>query len=203
MKKNDPSGASKTDSDVAITERFRSGCQVAFSVLYRRYDRQILSFIREKTGDQETARDLQQEVFLKAHRFRDRYDPKYAFSTWLWTIARNTIFDWKRARMNEPRLYTATQAETATVHDNIENRVASECLDAEATLLQTSDRKTLKRLLMKFTRPQRRVIWLRIVHQLSHLEIARKLGLSLAAVKCLSHRSKKAVHTRFLIAECP
>ena len=85
----------------------------AFSKVYQRFSKPLLHYIRSRISDPEVAEELTQEVFLKAYRFRDSYQERYALSTWLWTIARNTISDHLRGAKPEdsglpPRSFPAT-----------------------------------------------------------------------------------------------
>ncbi len=48
------------------------------------------------TGGRDSATDLAQEVFLKAHRSLATYRGQARFSTWLYTIARNESMSWRR-----------------------------------------------------------------------------------------------------------
>ena len=71
----------------------------------RRYKYPILDFVYRMTGDAEDARDLAQEVFVRAYRairagkVRRRSG---AFSTWLFQIARNAALDALRYRKRHP-----------------------------------------------------------------------------------------------------
>jgi RNA polymerase sigma-70 factor (ECF subfamily) len=164
-----------------LLRAFREGEEWAFDALYRRYEKAVLRYVDQLTGGDDAGPDLVQEVFLKVHRFRADYDPKYAFSTWLWQIARNTVLDWQRK----------SRPESAAIDP--EEGPACPRPDAEALLARKGERRVLRDVIRNLTGLQRRVIWLRVIHQLSYGEISRRLGLSLSAVKCLVYRSKQAL----------
>lgn len=48
--------------------------------------------------DAEATEDIVGDIFLKAYAAFDRYDDRYAISTWLFTIARNTLTDYFRKK---------------------------------------------------------------------------------------------------------
>ena len=50
----------------------------------------------EKVSDQELAKDLTIETLGKAFKKLHLYTPEYAFSTWLFTVARNHCIDYLR-----------------------------------------------------------------------------------------------------------
>jgi RNA polymerase sigma-70 factor (ECF subfamily) len=150
-----------------------------FSAIYARFRRPLLSYIRKRITDRHVAEDLVQEVFLKAHRFEAKYEKRYAISTWLWTIAKNTVSDhlrcvgrWGGEEPIEP------------------DELPSKARDAEESVIGRDQRRLLLKTLKSLSRPQRRVVWMRFVRQLSYDEIARKLGLSLSAVKSLAYRAR-------------
>jgi RNA polymerase sigma-70 factor (ECF subfamily) len=166
-----------------VSEAFREGEEWAFNSLHSRYRRPMLRYVSMRLPDAEAAEDVVQEIFMKAYRFRESYRPEYAFSTWLWTIARNTLTDHARKshRGDEPG-----------ASEDV-GELPCDKPSPERLLEEVNERRNLRRLLRELTALQRRVIWLRIVHRLSYPEIAARLGLSLSAVKCLAYRAKRVL----------
>ena len=150
-----------------------------FSRVWDRYRKPILRYVAVRVPNDEIANELTQEVFLKAYRFRESYSEKYAFSTWLWTIARNTVADHLRGN----------RVEGAELPEDLPCPGA--CPETRA--LARDERRIFLRVMRGLTRAQRRVLRLRFVHQLSYPEISRKLGISLTAVKNLAYRAKQTL----------
>lgn len=182
-----PRAARRRDRDEGrVAGGANASPDIPFSAVYDRFRFPIRAYIATRITDAADQDELTQEVFLKAFRSRKSYDPAYEFSTWLWTVARNTVSDWLRKR--QPAI-----AALATARPDTEVSVEDfPCArhDAEARMIQHSQRRNLLRLFRHLTRPQRRVLWLRIIHQRSYQEIGRQLGLSLPSVKNLSLRAK-------------
>src|SRR5258708_39200884 len=89
----------KTDTElVAGTLR---GSQDAFRELVVRFERPVYSLVQRMVQNPATAEDLAQEVFLKAYRRLDSYDPQWKFSSWLFKIAHNTTIDQLRRGVPE------------------------------------------------------------------------------------------------------
>ena len=152
-----------------------------FNDLYQRFHKPILRYVLQRLPQAEAAEEVTQEVFLKAYRARDSYRPEYALSTWLWTIARNTICDWRRKH---------SAMTGAAISELSCEELPAQGLDAEASLIERSRRRELLRRIRKLTRLQRRVIRMRTTHHFSYAEIAEKLGLSLDSVKCSLYRAR-------------
>jgi RNA polymerase sigma factor (sigma-70 family) len=57
--------------------------------LFARYYERVARWCYRFTGERESAADLAQDVFLKAHRHLDSFQGTARFATWLYSIARN------------------------------------------------------------------------------------------------------------------
>jgi RNA polymerase sigma-70 factor (ECF subfamily) len=168
---------------------FQAGSEEAFNELYSRYHGPMIKFVGQRIRDEEQCQELVQEIFIKVHRNRGSFDPRYAFSTWLWTIARNTVFDHLRRVRSEAEQAAAGDGGPLPLPEELP--CPAPC--AETLLHAKSERRRLMKVLKPLTRAQKRVLWLRIVHQRSFQEIAKHLDLSLASVKNLAYRAKAAL----------
>jgi RNA polymerase sigma-70 factor (ECF subfamily) len=82
--------------DAELLRAHRAGDRHAFSRLYDRHDRPCFQFIRRMLGPAgaSLAEDLHQETWLAIARNAASYDPRKAsFRAWLYTIARNKVWD--------------------------------------------------------------------------------------------------------------
>jgi len=83
-------------TDEILMSRYADGDAEAFEELFRRYERRAYAFFFKRTGSPERARDLYQELFLRIHRARDRYDPARPFKPWFFQIAHRLLVDDRR-----------------------------------------------------------------------------------------------------------
>jgi RNA polymerase sigma-70 factor, ECF subfamily len=81
------------ESDEVLMGRYANGDARAFGLLFDRYEQRVFAFFLQRTESPERARDLFQELFLRLHRSRDRYDPERPFAAWIFKIARNLLAD--------------------------------------------------------------------------------------------------------------
>ena len=82
--------------DAELLRAHGAGDPHAFARLYDRYDRQSFQFIRRVLGvaHRDAAEDLHQETWLSIARSAAAFDPRKAsFPAWLFTVARNKVFD--------------------------------------------------------------------------------------------------------------
>ena len=91
-----------TDPDVALMLRVREGDTDALRELIERHQRAVVNTIHRAIGDASEAEDLAQRVFVQVYRSAKRYKPTAKFTTWLFTITRNTILNEHRRRSRHP-----------------------------------------------------------------------------------------------------
>jgi len=72
----------------------QAGNKLSFRQVYSDHKDGIYTFVLFRVGhDRDVAEDVVSDVFLKAYRSFDSYDSRYAITTWLYTITKNTLID--------------------------------------------------------------------------------------------------------------
>ena len=168
-------------ADVRSLARQAAGRDVsAFGDLYRIYFPQMLRYVSSRVTGAQEAEDLANTVFEKAFAAIGRYEPSPAqFSTWLYTIAQNTIIDFYRKR-RLPQVDDA-ESELFAVTDPGEG--------PEASLLAVERREIVQKAVMQLTPEQRLVIGCRFYFNLPVQEVANMMGKTEGAVKALQFRA--------------
>ena len=80
-------------NDIEIIEKVKEGNSAEFEKIITKYSKMIYSITYRLLRDSEEARDLSQDVFLRAFRFINKYNPEFKLSTWLVRIAYNLYKD--------------------------------------------------------------------------------------------------------------
>ncbi len=106
MSTSGTAGASAQAAERALAIRAQRGDAEAFAALVQRRTPGVVAFLRRMLGDAEDARDVAQLTFLRVWENLERYDPAWAFSTWLFRIAGNLAIDALRARRTRQRTET-------------------------------------------------------------------------------------------------
>ncbi len=106
MSKSGAAGADARAAERALAVRAQRGDTEAFAALVQRRTPGVVAFLRRMLGDAEDARDVAQLTFLRVWENLERYDPAWAFSTWLFRIAGNLAIDALRARRTRQRTET-------------------------------------------------------------------------------------------------
>lgn len=175
-------------SDETLAVEAREGSQEAFQELVERYERPLFGLIVRIVRRPETAEDLAQEAFIKAHRALARFDPERKFSSWLFKIAHNTALDALRRDGHEPLSLDAP------IGDQEEPPEPPADPAAENPFQQAVGRDLGRALetAIRALRPEyREILLLRFVEELSYEEIAEVLGLPLGTVKIHIYRARR------------
>jgi len=86
------------EDEAACIAAARAGGSRAQAWLVRRWQAPVYRYVRRMMGTDEDARDVAQDTLVKMLRKIHQYDDRYAFSTWVFGIARNTSIDELRRR---------------------------------------------------------------------------------------------------------
>jgi RNA polymerase sigma-70 factor (ECF subfamily) len=146
----------------------REGDAEAFADLIRRRSPGVLAFLRRMLGDAEDARDVAQLTFVRVWENLDRYDPAFAFSTWLFRIAGNLAIDALRSRRTRAR----TEAENFRLVRGGRTQADSE---GPATLEREEVRRIFDACASVLSEKQRLVFVLRELEERESREIAEIL----------------------------
>ncbi|GAB3271643.1 sigma-70 family RNA polymerase sigma factor [Larkinella harenae] len=85
-----------------MIDGLKAHSRVAFSQLYDRYANTLLGVLTKIVKNETEAQDLLQDTFVKVWKNIHRHDPnKGRLFTWLLNVARNTAFDFLRAKKTE------------------------------------------------------------------------------------------------------
>jgi len=85
-------------NDFHLVVKAREGSQKAYADLMHRYKDSIYFMVLKMVNNKEDANDLTVETFAKAFEKLDKYQPEYAFSTWLFRVATNNCIDFIRKK---------------------------------------------------------------------------------------------------------
>ncbi|MCP5028594.1 MAG: RNA polymerase sigma factor [Actinomycetia bacterium] len=166
----------------ALVASAREGDRGAFDELVRRTYADTYTLAYRLTGDEEDARDVVQEAFLRAHRSLKRFRGDARFTTWLYRITANcasTLLE-KRAKHRHGEL-----DEGIGLADEHPGRQPEAQADSHAL------RSELQVALLALPPTLRSVIVLRDIYDLPHGDIAAELGISESAAKVRLHRARR------------
>lgn len=84
------------DDDALLVKEFKKGQDKAFDIIFDKYRLSVYSICYRYTRNDEDAREITQDVFIKVHRNLDKFNEKSKLFTWLYRIVVNTCLSFKR-----------------------------------------------------------------------------------------------------------
>lgn len=177
-------------TDSQLIREIKEGNAELYAELIARYDRKILAFIfnmLKSSKLQHMAEDLTQETFYKAYRSLNTFrEVEAAFSTWLYTIARNTV-------LSELRKHKAANV---SLEETVYTPIASSDSSPEHRMLQSEKVTMVRKAINNLPEKQRSALILREYNQLDYQEIADILGQTVSSVKSLLFRARTSVRNQ-------
>lgn len=164
-------------NDEALVQLIRQAQAEALSELYDRYGRLVFSLALNSVGDQATAEEVTQDVFLRVWQRAGQYQAdRGKVSTWLTVITRNRSVDQLRRRSVRLDRHAAPWAEIAAED-------APAIQGPEPAVVLRLEREEIRRAVSQLPEEQRRVLALAYFKGLTQSQIAEALDLPLGTVK--------------------
>jgi RNA polymerase sigma-70 factor (ECF subfamily) len=170
-----------------------------FHWLFERHYAQILRFFRRKGFDIEDCRDLTQETFVSVYRGVKDLRREEQFESWLFAIAHNvwcSLIESRSAQKRSATLLSLDGGSEADDHLPLAARIPDRSADPLRVALEKEKLEKLRLALRHLPKQMHRCVQLRIVHDLSHVEIAALMGISVNTVKAHLHQARNALRTQ-------
>jgi len=160
----------------------RDGSREAFDELVRVTSRDTYTLAFRLVGNEEDARDVVQETYLRAYKGIGRFRGDAQFTTWLYRITANCA----NTHLSKRRKHRHDELDELNVPVDTDPE-----RDPQAVILASSLRDRLTAALDDLPPKLRAVVVLRDVYDLSHEAIAAELGISETAAKVRLHRARR------------
>jgi RNA polymerase sigma-70 factor (ECF subfamily) len=159
--------------DRQLVQTIREGDTDAFETLVRRKTSKVYALCYRIIGNAEDAKDISQLVFLKLWENLEKYDPDYAFDTWLYRMVTNVAIDFMRNKQSRDNAVNSTL------------RLVKTAADAEqGVVVQRKEVETVFNEVSSVLSPKQKSIF--IMNQMEDLpsaEIAKILGCRESTVR--------------------
>lgn len=177
MRKSASIAGSET-AERALIRRACAGSLPAFDELMRLFEPRVFAFLLRRCSSRQDAEDLVQETFLRAWQRLHLYNDRWAFSTWILTIAaRLSATHHRRRRDERPGSVTPEPAAGDARPDD-----AVGAHESRQSLWSLADRV--------LSEEQRLALWLRYSDDMPIKDIGRVLGKSAVATRVLLFRAR-------------
>jgi RNA polymerase sigma-70 factor (ECF subfamily) len=173
----------------AAMGRAQRGDQAAYDEVLRLAARAARGFVIRRVGAVDWAEDVVQEALITIHKARHTYDPARAFGPWFYAIVNSRLIDALRRTRRVGAREVVDEAVLAA-------QPAPRPAGADGDI-----RETLARAVAGLPRVQREIVSLLKYEDLSVRDVARRMGMSEAAVKASAHRGYKLLRRTVGLAD--
>jgi len=183
-----PPAPKPTVPDEDLVAKLVQGDRAAGDALWKLHHRLVAKAVFEVTGDLHVVEDLMQEIFFKAFRKSNLYDPKMGkFTSWLVTVARNEALNYLRRRRR-------------TAHVSLEDTNPEGGFSPmESPSKQVSKREVWSQMLGAINDlkdPARSILKMRMLESKSFDQIAKLLKQPVDTVKTIFYRNTEALRMK-------
>lgn len=174
-------------------EKVKHNDNKAWEILISENEKMVYHIAYRMMQNEQEAKDISQEIFLKVYKNIQKFDEKSAFSTWLYRIAVNTCIDALRKRK---RTESISLEEHRQQHYNEE--IADSAQTPEESYLQKEKQIRVMETIQKLSPEHKAMILMRDMENMTYGEIAECLSLSLGTVKSRIVRAREQFKKEFL-----
>jgi RNA polymerase sigma-70 factor (ECF subfamily) len=165
--------AMKTDLESTYLEALGKGGHQAFDVLFRHYHPKVSFFLKGFIKDEEVARDMAQDIFVKVWTNRETISKVDSFKNYLFRMAKNMIYDYY---------------EHCSIKEKYTNRLSEQAQDQYTDILEeeifVKELALLIDIVIEKMPPQRKLIFIKSRKEgLSNEAIAHELNISRRTVE--------------------
>jgi RNA polymerase sigma-70 factor (ECF subfamily) len=187
----DAAESSSDEQNVRLMLQVKEGNVQAFEKLVELHQRAVIGTVARMLNNVEDAHDVAQQVFVRVWRSAPRYEPSAKFTTWLFTIMRNLVFNEMRRRGRKREVSMDERQQEHHVEPATPARTHPDTVVAQSELEGAIDRA-----IQSLPEKQRLAVLLRRDVDMPYEEICEVLGMSLSAVKSLLFRARNDLKER-------
>jgi RNA polymerase sigma factor (sigma-70 family) len=170
-----------------IAERIGQSAAETFSELYEQFLPKVFRYISYRITDRHLAEDLTSVVFEKAlTKFKSYSSEKASFSTWIFTIARNTLTDHYRVN---------SKVQTVQLDDPVS--ISKQDASPEEMSEREEELQLLYSRISQLSKAEQEIISLKFGAEMTNRQIAKTLALSESNVGIIIYRAVRKLRDSF------
>lgn len=174
------------NDNTSLIKQLQKGNQLAFTNLYDQYSKQLYRNIIRLVKDEEIAKELLRDLFMKIWEIRENLDPDKSFKSFLYKVAENLVYGYfrkvaKNQRMIDRLIYVSTELDS----------------NAEDKLITKESHALLNNAIENLSPQRKRIYKLCKFEGKSYKEVSDELGITTAAVNSQIILANKAIKQYF------
>lgn len=178
-----------TATDEDLVKSSVDGNTKAFAELLKRYQDSVYSLLYNLSQKAEIADELTQQTFIKVWKSLAHFELRSSFSTWLYRIAHNVFYDFKRKK--DWHTEDIDSVEFDQSHIDTTKFVSHQELSPDEALVKKERIQLFKKALSQLSEEHASVLIFKEVHGLSYKEIAEITGCNVGTVMSRLHYARQ------------
>jgi len=171
-----------------LIKKFKEGDKSSFEKIVNLYASRVSNIIYHILGGNSSyVDDLSQEVFIKIYKNLEYFRQESRFSTWIYRITVNTVWDYLRKQKNRKAVSLDKLQEDGLT------RVTAQNESVRANVKREELKEILGKLINEIPLKYRTVLILKEIEDLSYKEIAKIIGCSIGTVESRLYRARMAL----------
>lgn len=170
------------EAECALIRRALAGDGAAIEALVRAHQDGLYGFILRMSGKSDVAEDIVQEAFVRVIKNLDRFDMRFRFSTWLFTIAKRLYVNYRQKQS------VAYESDLVAIHADGADTPAAQMVEAERA---DGLRKLVQVAVNELQEPQHEIVLLYHQQHWPIAEIASYMNMPEGTVKSHLHRARE------------
>ena len=179
------SSSATPEPEIEWMARIRDGDMEAFRCLVEAHQARVVGTISKMLGSDAEAEDLAQQVFIRIWKSAPRYQPTAKFTTWLFRITRNLVFNELRRKR-----HFVDQA------DEMPEPAERRDQEPDKVLMEGELQSAIQNAIDQLPESQRLAIIMRRYEGMAYEEIAAVMGTTVPAVKSILFRARAELRER-------
>ena len=164
----------------------------AYAELMQIYKKPVYHVVLKMVRNPDDAEDLTIEAFAKAFRNLHKFNPEFAFSTWLFRIATNNCIDF--IRKNKIKTMSIDSAIKIDNGDEITIDFRDQNLNPQESTIKNQKIEIMQHVVSRLPDKYQRLVTLRYFDELSYKEIPQELKAPRGTVKAQLHRPRELLY---------
>ena len=182
-------------SDAEVIAKVLSGDVNSFEIIVKKYEKMIYNLAMTKLQNKENAQDISQECFLRAYKMLRTYRSDSAFSTWIYRICQNLIFDYYRKSKKIKTVSLSVSVSDTSVGtdggETKEREIEDISGDPSEQIIRNEKIEKIREIINSLPEDLRDIIILRDFKNLSYANISEVLDIEIGTVKSRLNRARE------------
>lgn len=175
----------ESDEDTRLMLRIKTGDVVAMEELIRKHQNSVYAAVSRMLNNAPESEDIAQQVFIRIWKGASHYEPTARFTTWMFTILRNLVFNESRRQRRKP-----TSSADAIEEEGGLTLFLEPSLSPDEAMEHTELQQAVDKAIAALPEKARLAVQLRRFENMPYEDIAQTLNMSISATKSLLFRAR-------------